>query len=69
MRMDYSLETVEDKLIHVKTHLWDLHQEQDEKRNKAVAYVLQHLEMIVDNARMQYLDERIENKEKVNGKA
>ena len=66
MRMDYSLETVEEKLIHVKTHLWDLQQEQDEKRNKAMAYVLEHLEMITDNARMQYLDERIENKEKVN---
>lgn len=41
----------------MKTHLWDLQQEQDEKRNKAMAYVLKHLEMIVDDARMQYLDE------------
>ena len=56
--MDYSLETVEEKLIHVKTHLWDLQQEQQEKRNMAMAYVLEHLTMIVDNARMQYLDEK-----------
>lgn len=55
--MDYSLEPVEEKLIHVKIHLWDLQQEQDEKRNKAMAYVLEHLTMIIDNARMQYLDE------------
>ncbi len=59
--MDYSLETVEEKLIHVKVHLWELQQEQAEKRNQAMAYVLECLTMIVDNARMQYLEE-IKNK-------
>lgn len=56
--INYSLETVDEKLTHVKTHLYDLRQEQDEKRNAAMAYVLEHLTMIVDNARMQYLDEK-----------
>lgn len=55
--MDYSLLTVEEKLIHLKIHLWELQQEQQEKRNIAMAYVLEHLTMIADNARMQYLDE------------
>ena len=54
--MDYSLDTVEEKLIHLKTHLWDLQQEQAEKGNEAMAYVLDHLTMIADNARMQYLE-------------
>lgn len=57
--MYYSLETVEEKLIHAKTHLWDLQQEQQEKRSMAMAYVLEHLTMIVDSARMQYLEERV----------
>ena len=60
--MDYSLETVEEKLIHTKIHLWELQQEQEEKRNMAMAYVLEHLTMIVDNARMQYLDEKEKEK-------
>lgn len=55
--MDYSLETVEEKLIHLKIHLWDLQQEQNLKGNAAMAYVLEHLNMIADNARMQYLEE------------
>lgn len=55
--MEYSLETVEDKLTHLKIHLWELQQEQKEKRNEAMAYVLDHLTMIADNARMQYKDE------------
>ena len=62
MRMDYSLETIEEKLMHVKTHLWDLQREQDTKGNVAMAYVLQHLEMITDNARMQLNEERNERK-------
>lgn len=61
--MDYSLETVEEKLIHVKIHLWEFQQEQDEKRNMAMAYALEHLTMIVDNARMQYLEEKGEPRE------
>lgn len=56
--MDYSLETVEEKLIHLKVHLWDLQQEQKAKGNESMAYVLDHLTMIADNARMQYLDEK-----------
>jgi len=54
--MYYSLDTVEEKLLHVKIHLCEFQQEQDEKRNKAMAYALEHLTMIVDNARMQYID-------------
>jgi hypothetical protein len=61
--MDYSLETVEEKLIHVKIHLWEFQQEQEEKRNKAMAYALEHLTMIIDNARMQYLKEKEEPRE------
>jgi len=56
--MDYSLETVEEKLTHLKIHLWELQQEQVEKGNAAMAYVLQHLSMIADNARMQYQDQK-----------
>ena len=66
--MDYSLETVEEKLIHTKIHLWELQQEQEERRNMAMAYVLEHLTMIVDNARMQYLDEKEKEKPKENEK-
>ena len=51
--MDHSLETLDDKLLHLKNHLWELSQEQHEKRNYALHYVLQHLMMIADNARMQ----------------
>jgi len=56
--MNYSLETVEEKLTHLKIHLWELQREQDTKGNAAMAYVLQHLTMIADNARMQYLDQK-----------
>lgn len=55
--MEYSLETVEEKLTHLKIHLWELQQEQKAKGNEAMAYVLDHLTMIADNARMQYTDE------------
>ena len=51
--MYYSLETLEEKLMHLKIHLWDLQQEQDEKRNKAMAYVLEHLNMIAQSALVQ----------------
>lgn len=52
--MDYSLETIEEKLTHLKTHLWDLQQEQNNKGNTAMAYVLEHLTMIAGNALSQY---------------
>lgn len=62
--MEYSLETVEEKLIHLKLHLWDLQQEQKSKGNEAMAYVLDHLTMIADNARMQCVDESSKEQEK-----
>ena len=63
LKMDYSLETVEDKLGHLKLHLWDLQQEQKGKGNEAMAYVLDHLAMIADNARVQYAEEIRKHKE------
>lgn len=56
--MYYSLETLEEKLTHLKIHLWELQQEQDEKRNKAMAYALEHLSMIAQNALMECRQEK-----------
>jgi len=57
--MQYSLETVEDKLTHLKIHLWDLRREQQDKGNHAMAYVLEHLGMIADNARMELKERQV----------
>jgi len=59
-KMDYSLETVEEKLTHLKIHLWDLQQEQDMKGNTAMAYVLEHLTLVAENARIQYCNQMAE---------
>lgn len=51
--MEYQLETVEDKLTFVKVRLYELRNEQQDKQNIAMSYVLDHLGMIIDGAMTQ----------------
>lgn len=59
----YALDTLKEKLEHVRRNLRLLQDEQEEKRNNALAYVLEHQRMIIDEALTQLRHEPKEAKE------